>query len=128
MSAPNHCPVIKISDQIEDTYIVLRGAVQSSIRYKNKFAKLSVLAPMMFFCCNTLINQKPAILDYTTCERVILMQIPAVALKHFKENKTELWYKLNDMIAKSFAALEQAANRLDIRLHGELYNRGEDHV
>lgn len=105
-------------------YIILQGAVQSSIAQHNKFAKLFVLGPISLFCNISIIDSKlPSLIHYTTCERAIILKMTTSDLAIIKKSHIQLWYKIFDLICKSFIALEKAANKLDIRLNSELYNR-----
>jgi CRP-like cAMP-binding protein len=121
--ASRHCTLIKEGDKDFACYVILRGAVQSRIKESHKIAKLSVLAPISVFCSMTIIDDSASIIDYTTCERVLFFKISEANLARIKESHIEVWYYLYDAICKSFAKLEQAANKLDIRLNSELYNR-----
>jgi len=123
LEAVNHCPLIKEGEKINVCYIILRGAVQSSLRQVNKHAKLSVLPPMNLFCSMAYVDGTPSLFEYFTCERSILLKISESSLEDLKNNHIEIWYFLYDRICQSFAALEQAASKLDIRLNSELYNR-----
>jgi CRP-like cAMP-binding protein len=121
--AGRHCTLIKEGDKDLACYVILRGAVQSRIKVSHKIAKLSVLSPVSVFCSMTIIDNSASIIDYTTCERVLFFKISEAHLAKIKESKIEVWYYLYDAICQSFAKLEQAANKLDIRLNSELYNR-----
>lgn len=123
LDAVNHCPLIKEGEKNNACYIILRGAVQSSIRQVNKHAKLSVLPPLSLFCSMTYVDGAPSVIEYLTCERTILLKISESSLEDLKKNHVEIWYLLYDHVCHSFAALEQAASKLDIRLNSELYNR-----
>jgi CRP/FNR family transcriptional regulator, cyclic AMP receptor protein len=123
LDAARHCTIIREGEKAPICYLVLRGAVQSSVRQINKIAKLSVLAPVKIFCCMSFIDGTPSIFDFTTCERSVLLRFTAENMEELKTQNTDIWYLLYDEICKSFAALEQAASKLDIRLNSELYNR-----
>lgn len=123
LEAVNHCPLIKEGDKNNICYLILRGAVQSRLRQVNKHAKLSVLPPMSLFCSMTYIDGTPSMFEYFTCERTILLKISESSLEDLKKNYVEIWYFIYENICQSFAALEQAASKLDIRLNSELYNR-----
>lgn len=123
LDAPRNSTILREGEKTQVCYMVLRGAVQSSIRQINKIAKMSVLAPGKLFCCMSIIDGTPSIFDFTTCEHTILLKLSAEQLRELKEKDTTIWYMLHDEICKSFAALEQAASKLDIRLNSELYNR-----
>lgn len=124
IQAPNHCVLVTEQEFNPVCYIVLQGAVQSSIVHNNKFAKLTVLDPTSLFCTITVIDDKsPTIINYTTCERAILLKISGSYLVKIQKNNTTLWHKFFELIIKSFASMERAADKLDIRLHSEIYNR-----
>jgi CRP-like cAMP-binding protein len=121
--AGRHCTLIKEGDKDFACYVILRGAVQSRIKESHKIAKLSVLPPISVFCSMTIIDNSASIIDYTTCERLLFFKISEANLAKIKESHIDVWYYLYDAICKSFAKLEQAANKLDIRLNSEIYNR-----
>ena len=123
VDAPRNATIIREGEKAPICYIILRGAVQSSIRQINKVAKLSVLAPVKLFCCMSYIDGTPSIFDFTTCEHTILLRLTSDNLGNLQEQDIKIWYLLYDEICKSFAALEQSASKLDIRLNSELYNR-----
>lgn len=123
LDAARHCTIIREGEKEPVCYLIMRGAVQSSVRQMNKVAKLSVLSPIQLFCCMSFIDGTPSLFDFTTCERTILLKFTPANMEDLKERNTEIWYLLHDEICKSFAALEQAASKLDIRLNSELYNR-----
>ncbi len=120
--AAKQCTLLQENEKNLSCYIVLRGAVQSSIIQDNKFAKLSVLGATNLFC-NKIDDIPISIINYTTCERAVLLKISDANLTMLQNNNKELWYKMSEQICKSFAALESAAEKLDIRLNSELYNR-----
>jgi CRP/FNR family cyclic AMP-dependent transcriptional regulator len=121
--AGRHCTLIKEGETDLACYLILRGAVQSRIKQSHKIAKLSVLPPQSIFCCVSYIDDNASFIDFTTCERTIFLKISEEKLAELKKNNMAVWYYLYDAICKSFARLEQAANKLDIRLNSELYNR-----
>lgn len=123
LDAARHCTIIREGEKAPVCYLIMRGAVQSSVRQINKIAKLSVLSPLQLFCCMSFIDGTPSLFDFTTCERTILLKFTPENMEDLKERNTEIWYLLHDEICKSFAALEQAVSKLDIRLNSELYNR-----
>ncbi|MEO8400286.1 MAG: cyclic nucleotide-binding domain-containing protein [Gammaproteobacteria bacterium] len=124
IAAPNNCVLIQEDDEESACYIVLQGAVQLSIVQDNKFAKLFVLDPIsLFFSLSLIDSNSPSVINYTSCERVILLKISAHALEHLQKNNLKLWYKMFNFICKSLVVLEKSADKLDIRLHSELYNR-----
>lgn len=119
-----HCTLISQGSKNAICYLILHGAVQSRIIYNNKVAKLSVLAPTTFFSSiSTIEPGLSSIIDYTTCERAILLKIDEPDLHLIQKNNIHLWYKIFELICKSFVSLERAADKLDIRLNIELYNR-----
>lgn len=122
--APKDCNLINTGDKDSPVYIILRGAVQTSITEGNKAAKLSVLGPSSLFCNIQLLDETaPSIINYITCERVMLFKIEKEKIITLQNVNLELWYKLFELICKSFVALERAADKLDVRLNSELYNR-----
>jgi CRP/FNR family cyclic AMP-dependent transcriptional regulator len=123
LEAVNHCPLIKEGDKNNICYVILRGAVQARLRQVNKHAKLCVLPPMNLFCNMAYVDGTPSMFEYFTCERCVLLKISESSLDDLKKNHIEIWYFLYGHICQSFAALEQAASKLDIRLNSELYNR-----
>ncbi len=123
VDAPRNATILREAEKTPVCYLVLRGAVQSSVRQMNKIAKLAVLAPGNLFCCMSIIDGTPSLFDYTTCEHTILLKLSADNLTELKIQDINIWYMIHDEICKSFAALEQAASKLDIRLNSELYNR-----
>ncbi len=120
---PRHCTLIKEGESVADFYLILRGAVLSSVRVENKAAKLSVLPPLSVFCGMSFHDNRPVIFEFTTCERAIILKISAEKFAKLKDDRVEVWYYLYDAMCRSWASLAQAADKLDIRLHSELYNR-----
>lgn len=124
IKAPKQCTLIQEGEKSIVCYILLRGAVQSSIVQDNKIAKLSVLGPISLICAAITFDEaSPAIINYTSCENAILLKIEESALKFLQNNNKQLWYKIYDLICKSLVTLERAADKLDVRLNSELYNR-----
>lgn len=124
IKAPKQCTLVQEGEKKSSCYILLRGAVQSSIVQDNKTAKLSVLGPLSFLSSISSIDEtSAAIINFTTCEHAILLKISEAALTYFRKNNSNLWYKLFDLICQSLVSLERAADKLDIRLNSELYNR-----
>ena len=127
-----NCELIKASDECvliqEDhidlnIYIILYGAVQSSIIHENKVAKLSVLGPLDMFCSLSVFDKTSAsIINYATCERSILLKISHQNIQYLQK-KLPIWYKLFNLICESFVTLERSVEKLDVRLNIELYNR-----
>lgn len=118
-----NCILIQEKEQAINFYLILRGAVQVSIAKHNKIAKCAVLGPMEFFGNIAFINQKFSGLAYTTCERALLLKITAADLSYFEKSQIKLWYKLYNNICRSFVLLEDAEDKLLVRLNSELYNR-----
>ena len=123
LDTPRHTTIMQEGDSTPSCYLILRGAVQITLRRAHKIAKLCVLAPVKIFCCHSFLDGSPSIFDYTTCEHSILLKLTAANLADLKAQNKILWYRLYEEIGKSFAALEQAASKLEIRLNSELYNR-----
>lgn len=122
--APKNCTLINEEDHDETCYIVLRGAVQSSIIKNNKIAKLSVIGPTRLIANLAIAsNTFTSIANYSTCERSLLLKISAANLKKIQDAHQNLWFLLFDLICKSYVGLEHALDKLDIRLHSEFYNR-----
>ena len=124
ISAVKRCTLIPENEHAKTCFIVIRGAVQSSIIQNNKFAKLAVLGPMSLFCGISLIDESAVtFINYTTCEQAILLKITGEQMDNVQKNYKALWFKLTDLICKSFALTDRSAEKLDIRLNSELYNR-----
>lgn len=124
IKAPKHCTLIEEGVKNTPFYLLLRGAVQSSIIQDNKIAKLSVLGPMSIICNSSSIHApSPAIINFMTCENAILLKIEEARLDLVQQHNKNLWYKIFDLICKSLVILERAADKLDVRLNSELYNR-----
>jgi CRP/FNR family cyclic AMP-dependent transcriptional regulator len=121
--AGRYCTLIKEGEKDLACYLILRGAVQSRIKQSHKIAKLSVLPPQHVFCSISFVDENASVIDVTTCERTHFLKISEANLAELKKENIEVWYHLYDVIVKSFVKLEQAAHKLDIRLHSELYNR-----
>lgn len=124
LKAAKQCVLIRENEKNSSCYIIFRGAVQSSIIQANKIAKLEVLGPMTIFAgiC-TVISTSNADINFTTCERAILLKITAENFARIQKDNINLWYKIFDLLCVSFVALERAADELDIRLNSESYNR-----
>jgi len=124
LKAPKNCTLIHKGEINASSYIVIHGAVQSSIVHANKVAKLSVIGPATLFtsiaCADT---DSSYTITFTTCEQSILLKIPETDLNFIKENHAFIWYKLFDLICISLVALEKSVDKLDIRLNIETYNR-----
>ena len=105
-------------------FIVIDGAVQTSIVHDNKFAKLSVIGPGILFAPTSFINTSNDVtVTFVTCERSVLLLLSADTMESFRKNNISLWYKLFSLACRSFIALEKSMDKLDVRLQIETYNR-----
>ncbi|MDI9817609.1 MULTISPECIES: Crp/Fnr family transcriptional regulator [unclassified Legionella] len=124
LEVSKNCKLIDEDEKKASCYIVVQGAVQSSIVHDNKLAKLSVIGPKTLFsgvaCVD--INSSYAI-TFISCEQAILLRLSGETLTCFQQNMPALWYKLFNLICNSLVALEKSIDKLDIRLHIEAYNR-----
>lgn len=124
LQAPKECTLIHEKDKSPACYIVLQGAVQSSVIQDNKMAKLSVIGPDSLLASIACIDRESDFtISYITCESSRLLKIPEESLLYLKDNKFHLWFKLYDLICHSISALDRSIDKLDIRLHIEAYNR-----
>ena len=124
INAAKNCKIVHSEELSPSCYIVIRGAVQSSIMKDNKLAKLSVIGPNTLFSSISCINKEDSFtVTFITCEHSILLKIPDEKLKYIEENKLTLWYKLYSLIGQSMVALQKSVDKLDIRLNIEKYNR-----
>lgn len=124
LEAPKNCKLIHEGDKKASCYIVILGAVQSSIMRDNKLAKLSVIGPGTLFASVACVdNDSPFTITFITCEQAVLLKLSETALNFFQQNKPQLWCKLFSLICGSLVALEKSIDKLDIRLHIEAYNR-----
>ncbi|CEK10082.1 Crp/Fnr family transcriptional regulator [Legionella hackeliae] len=124
IEASKNCKLIYQGKQQPICYIVIKGAVQSSMVHDNKQAKLSVIGPGTLFAGVACIdNDSSYTVTFSTCEQALLLKITDTSLKHFQEEHPSLWYKLFTLICASLVALEKSIDKLDIRLHIETYNR-----
>lgn len=124
LDAPKNCILMHEDEITPCCYIVIRGAVQSSIMQNNKIAKLSIIGPGKLFASIACVNSSPYFtVSFTTCERAILLKISATTLNFLRKHKSPLWYKLFDLICESLVALGKSIDKLDIRLNIETYNR-----
>jgi len=114
--------LIKEKDGEDVLYIILRGAVQLSVIVQNKISKLHVLSPVRLFGNMTLINKTPSLINYSSCERVVLLKINQEHLQILQKKHITLWEKLFNYLCESFIDHEKAANKLLIRLNSESYN------
>lgn len=124
LKAPKNCTLIRKGEVSADSYIVIQGAVQSSITHENKVAKLSVIGPETLFtsiaCADKSLSYT---ITFTTCEPCILLKLSNEHLTFVQENHPTIWYKLFDLMCRSIVALEKSVDKLDIRLNIETYNR-----
>lgn len=124
VKAPKNCTLIHKNDKDVVCYIVMYGAVQSSILYENKVAKLSVIGPSTLFASVTCVDKNSSFtITFVTCEPAILLKISETELAYFQHKRPTLWYKLFDHICRSLVVLEKSVDKLDIRLNVEIYNR-----
>lgn len=124
LKAPNNCVLIRKDEKNASCYIILQGAVQSSVIYENKAAKLSVIGPATLFAGIACVDKNSQFtITFATCEAAILFKIGESDLAYFQKNNPALWYKLFNLICISLAALEKSVDKLDIRLNIEIYNR-----
>ncbi|MCC5015881.1 MULTISPECIES: cyclic nucleotide-binding domain-containing protein [unclassified Legionella] len=124
LEAAKNCKLIHVGEKNASCYIVIQGAVQSSIMQDNKLAKLSVIGPGALFASIACIdNDSSFTITFVTCEQAILLKISESELDAIRNNNPRLWYKLFDLICISLVALEKSINKLDVRLHIETYNR-----
>lgn len=124
IKADNHVNIITENEVNNSVFIVLRGAVQSSLIQDNRVAKISVLGPSNIFSSISVLNSgSSSLINYKTCERAILLKIHENDLIALQKAHHPLWFKIFNLICKSFVVLERAIEKLDIRLNSELYNR-----
>jgi CRP/FNR family cyclic AMP-dependent transcriptional regulator len=123
LRAAHNCTIIKEGEKNAPFYLIVRGAVQSSITEDNILAKLSVLGPESIFGSMTYINHAPAIVTYKTCERAVMMKFSSKDLELMRVDDITLWYKISNTICKAYIELERSADKLLLRLKSELYNR-----
>ncbi len=124
IKAPKNCILLGESEKKAACFIVLHGAVQSSILKNNKLAKLSVIGPGALFAGVACIDKRSKFtINFITCESAVLFKLKDEHLEYFKQHVPILWYKLFSLISQSLVALAKSVNKLDIRLHIETYNR-----
>lgn len=124
IKAPKNCTIIRKDEKNASCYIVIQGAVQSSIMHANKVAKLSVIGPETLFAGIACVDRNSNFnITFVTCELAVLLRISEEDLEFLQNNKPKLWYKIFDLICKSLVALEKSVDKLDIRLNIETYNR-----
>ncbi len=121
----NHCTLISAGEERASCFFVLKGAVQSSLIKQNKVAKISILGPLSLFCPLVFIDEgsTQSLVNYTTCERTILLKFEKAQLDEIQVKNIKLWYKIFDAIVESFFFLVQYLEKLDIRINSEIYNR-----
>lgn len=123
LEASRNCILTHESEKEALCYVVIQGAVQSSIMKDNKIAKLSVIGPGCLFANIACIDKEsPVAITFITCESVVLLKISESTLAFFQQHNPTLWYKLFNLICESLAALGKSINKLGIRLHIESYN------
>lgn len=125
LKAAKNCTLIHKGDKTISCYIVVHGAVQSSIMHDSKIAKLSVIGPGTLLASVSCIhNNNPSFtITFITCEKAVLFKLRELDFDPIKKNNPELWYKLFALICRSLVALEKSVDKLDIRLNIEIYNR-----
>lgn len=124
LKAPKNCTIIKKGEKNASCYIVIHGAVQSSVMHENKIAKLSVIGPGTLFAGISCIdNISSFVITFVTCETALLLKLSDDDLAFIKESEVSLWYKLYELVCRSLLALEKSVDKLDIRLNIEDYNR-----
>lgn len=124
IKTPKNCTLIREGDPQPPCYIVIRGAVQSSIFSGKKVAKLLVFGPISIFGSISVIDERsPAVFNYTTCEKCILLRLSLQNIRFLQKNFPRLWFKLFYLICHSLVTIEKAADKLDVRLKSEFYNR-----
>lgn len=126
IQATKQCPILQETDTDLFCFIVIYGAIQTSIIHDNKIAKLAILGPGSFFGNMSIVEaQSAALINYTTCENAIILKIPCPSLEELQKKQSTLWYKISELLCESFVILERAAEKLNIRLQSEFYNEKE---
>lgn len=124
LSVPKNSRLISPDKKLRSIFIVIFGAVQSTIEIDNKVAKLSVIEPGKLFVSPLLLDPaSKANIAFTSCEKAIVMHLTNENIDYIKNNEPVLWHKLFDLICHSLAALEKSVYKLDVRLNIETYNR-----
>lgn len=124
INAVKYTALIQAGSKKKIFYIILRGAVQSSIIKQNKIVKLSVLGPMNLFASISIIDPSlSSIIDFTTCEQSILLSLSSSNIDKIKSINPSLWYKIFYLMCKLLVEIERSADKLDVRLNSEFYNR-----
>ncbi len=124
LEASKNCILIHEHENIPACFIIMQGAVQSSIIQQNKLAKLSVIGPGSLFAGVACVDHETDFtVTFISCESASLLKITSEALAYFEKNRPEIWYKLFTLICGSILALGRSINKLDVRLNIEKYNR-----
>ncbi len=124
LKAPRGCPLIHEKDASPSCFIVVQGAIQSSISAHKKIAKLSVIGPMTLFASMACVDKNSLFtISFSTREPAIFLKFTESDLVFFQTKHPLIWYKLFSLISRSFVALLKSVNKLDIRLNIEKYNR-----
>lgn len=124
LKAAKNCQLIHKNEKNPLCFLVLHGAVQSSIAHENKVAKLSVIGPNILFSNNAFIDKTSEYtVTFTTCETTVLLKLSESCIDSFKKDNPHLWSKIFYLIFRSLIALEKSIDKLDIRLNIETYNR-----
>jgi CRP/FNR family cyclic AMP-dependent transcriptional regulator len=123
LKAPKRCTLLHNGEVYADSFIVIRGAVQSSISHEKKVAKLSVIGPETLFTTLSRAEDLCDAITFTTCEPSIILKLSNTHLSSIKKEHPMVWYKIYDLICLSIVALEKSIDKLDIRLNIETYNR-----
>lgn len=123
LKVPKKCKLISGNDKNSGIYIVIFGAARSTIEVDGKVAKLSIVGPERLFISPAFIKRpnNNAIINFISCEKMIVIHISDEGIQYIKEKHIELWYKLFDLICHSLAALEKSVYKLDVRLNTETY-------
>lgn len=124
IKASSRCTLIQEGDDEAPCYLVLKGAVQSSLITQNKVAKISILGPSSLFCPLSLADSGAhSYVHYATCERAVLLRLDQGRFAEMQKDNLTLWYKTFDQIVTSFVFLGYYLEKLGIRIRSELYNR-----
>ncbi len=124
LEAPKNCKLIDEGEKAACCYLIVQGAVQSSIMQENTLAKLSVIGPQRLFANLACIDRNtPFTITFVSCESAILLKFDGKSLSYLQQHKPQIWYKLFSLICKSLVALQKSVHKLDLRLHIETYNR-----
>lgn len=124
LESPKNCVLVHEREKKPSCFIVIHGAVQSSIMKDNKVAKLSVIGPNSLFAGVACVDKKSEFtITFMACERTILLKIGSEDMAYFQKKKPKIWFKLYNLISESLVALGKSIHKLDVRLHIETYNR-----